>query len=115
MLARSGGAGELGEIVGGANHRPFGLHVLDAPQQELPEHSCLLDLSEDRFHDLLPQPVPASPSRPFEFVAHRAHQWPADVSLALSGMLCASRSDVSADVALGQGCKVGLAAITGIG
>ena len=31
-----------GEVVGGADHRPFGLHVLDDAQQELPEPPCLI-------------------------------------------------------------------------
>jgi hypothetical protein len=39
-----GGAGKPDEIVGGANQRLFGLHVLDATQEEMPEPSCPLDL-----------------------------------------------------------------------
>ena len=39
--------------MGGADQRPFGLHFLDASQQELPEAACLLDLSEYRLDDLL--------------------------------------------------------------
>ena len=44
--------------MGGADQRPFGLHFLDASQQELPEAACLLDLSEYRLDDLLSEPVP---------------------------------------------------------
>ena len=43
--------------MGGADDRPLGPDVFDAPQQELSEPSCLLDLSEHRLHDLLAQSV----------------------------------------------------------
>src|SRR5258705_4510983 len=58
--AGSGGRCEgeqLQEVVGGADHGPFGTHFLDAPQQELAEAACLFDLSEHRFHHLLSQSV----------------------------------------------------------
>ncbi len=44
---------ELQEIVRRAYQAPFRGDLLDASQQELPKASWLLDLSEDRFHDLL--------------------------------------------------------------
>ena len=115
MLAGSCGWCELGEIVGGADQRPFCCHFLDAPQQELSEPPCLLDLSGRRFRDLLSQSVPASPSCALEFVPHGLCQRPGDISLDVAGMLGASGRDVSADLALGQGGKVRLAAVPGIG
>jgi hypothetical protein len=48
-VAGSGGVCEgeqLQEVVGGADHGPFGAHFLDAPQQELAEAARLFDLSE---------------------------------------------------------------------
>ncbi|CAA9263006.1 MAG: hypothetical protein AVDCRST_MAG08-2780 [uncultured Acetobacteraceae bacterium] len=39
--------------MGSADQRPFVFHPLDAPEQELLEASCLLDLSKDGFDDLL--------------------------------------------------------------
>lgn len=36
----------LRRFAGGADHGPFGVHVVDAPQQELAESACLFDLSE---------------------------------------------------------------------
>ena len=101
--------------MGGADQRPFCPDFLDAAQQELPEPSCLFDLSEHRLDDLLSQPVATSPSRPLELVAHGLGQRPGDPSFDLGGMLGASGCDVGADVALGQGRKVRLAAVAGIG
>src|SRR4030095_431666 len=109
------GAGELGEIVGGADQRPFGPDLLDAAQQELSEPSCLFDLSEHRFHNLLSEPVSTSPSRPLELVPHGLCQRSCDLSFALGGVFGASGCEVSADAAIGQHRKVGLAAVTGIG
>jgi hypothetical protein len=115
MIARSGGAGELGEVVGGADQRPFGPDFLEAAQQELPEPSGLLDLSEHRLDDLLPEPVSASPSGPLQLVPHGLGQRACDVPFDVGGVLGASRCEVSADLALGQGRKVGFAAVPGIG
>src|SRR6266436_389582 len=119
MVASSGDAGEgpceLGEVVGGADHRPFGLHFLDATQQKLSDPSCLLDLSEYRFDDLLSEPVPASPSRPLELGAHGLGERPTDLSFDLGGMLGSSSCDVSADTAIGQDLEVRLAQIAAIG
>src|ERR1700694_1180578 len=115
MIAGSGAAGELGEIVGGADQRPFGFDFFDAPQQELPEPSCLLDLPKYRLHDLLSEPVSASPSCPLELVPHGFCERLDNLSFALRGVLGASGCEVSADLTLGQGRKVGLAAVAGIG
>ena len=59
-VAASGGLCEgkqLQEVVGGADHGPFGTYFLDAAQQELAEAACLFDLSEHRLHHLLSQSV----------------------------------------------------------
>ena len=46
--------------MGGANHRPFGLYLLDPPQQELAKPFRLLDLSEYWLDHLLAQSVTAA-------------------------------------------------------
>ena len=45
------GCCELAEVVGGADHRPFGPDVGETSGQELAEAARLLDLAEDRFED----------------------------------------------------------------
>src|SRR6266852_4764108 len=65
---------ELEEVVGGADHRPFGRHFLDAAHEELPEASCRLDLTEHRLDDLLAQAVAAAPTAAFEPALHRLGQ-----------------------------------------
>src|SRR5829696_1397647 len=91
------GSCELGEIVGGADQRPFGLHFVDAAQQELPEPPCLLDLSEYRLDDLLAEPVAAAPARPLQLVAHGLRQGPGDVASAFGRVLGASGGEVGDD------------------
>ena len=115
MLSGSGCPGELGEVVDGANDRPFGLHFVDAAQQELPEPPCLLDLSKDRFDDLLSEPVATSPSGPLQLVPHGLGEWSVDRSFAVGGVFGSSDRDVSADVAIDQGLQVRLAQIAAIG
>src|SRR5437764_12941552 len=51
---------EFCEVVGGADHGPFGFDLVDAAQEELAESSCLLDLAEDGLDDLFSQSIPAS-------------------------------------------------------
>ena len=46
-----------------ADQRPFAVHLLQSPQQELPESPALLDLAEYRLHSLHPQSV-ALPTPP---------------------------------------------------
>ena len=60
---------ELCEVVGGADHRPFGSRFLDPAREELPKAPGLLDLTEHRLDDLFSEPVPASPSCPFQLFA----------------------------------------------
>ncbi len=40
-----GGAPEFQQVVGQADELPFGLHLGDAPQDELAETACLFDLT----------------------------------------------------------------------
>ena len=54
------GDGELGQVVGGADHRPFACDLLAAAQQELTEAPGLLDLAEHRLDGLLAQAVAAA-------------------------------------------------------
>jgi hypothetical protein len=51
---------ELEEDVSSGDHRPFASGLSEVAQKELPEASALLDLSEDRLDDLVPEPVTAA-------------------------------------------------------
>ena len=64
------GVGQLEQIMDGANHRPLASDLIETSQQELPEASGLLDLSEHRLDDLLSEPVATSPAGPSEPLAH---------------------------------------------
>ena len=50
-------AEQFEQVVAGADQRPFAVHLLQSPQQELPESPALLDLAEYRLHSLHPQSV----------------------------------------------------------
>ena len=56
-------AEQFEQVVAGAYQRPFAVHLLQSPQQELPESPALLDLAEYRLHSLHPQSV-ALPTPP---------------------------------------------------
>ena len=56
-------AEQFEQVVAGADQRPFAVHLLQSPQQELPESPALLDLAEYRLHSLHPQSV-ALPTPP---------------------------------------------------
>jgi len=56
--------------MGGADHSPFASHLIETSQQELPEASGVLDLTEDGLDDLLAQSIAAAPSGAFEFERH---------------------------------------------
>src|SRR5215204_1876817 len=47
--------GELEQVVGGADHRPFASHLIKASKEELSEASGMFDLAKDRLDDLLAQ------------------------------------------------------------
>src|SRR3954465_12602116 len=79
------------------------------------EAAGLLDLSEHRFHDLLPQPIPASPSCPLQFSSHSLGQRAADLLLDVGRVLGASRRDVSLDDARLEAREVGFAQISAVG
>ena len=49
-VSRPTKAEQLEQVVADADQRPLALHLLQTPQQELPEPSALLDLAEDRLH-----------------------------------------------------------------
>ena len=50
-------AEQFEQVVACADQRPFAVHLLQSPQQELPESPALLDLAEYRIHSLHPQSV----------------------------------------------------------
>ena len=56
-------AEQFEQVVACADQRPFAVHLLQSPQQELPESPALLDLAEYRLHSLHPQSV-ALPTLP---------------------------------------------------
>ena len=56
-------AEQFEQVVARADQRPFAIHLLESPQQELPESPALLDLAEYRLHSLHPQSV-ALPTPP---------------------------------------------------
>jgi hypothetical protein len=114
-VSGSGGASELGEVVGDADERPFRLDLLDTAQQELSEASCLLDLTKDRLDDLLAQSVTAAPSRPLQLLPHGLRQPPGAVSFGVGRMLGAPGCEIGADAACRQGRQVRFAAVTGVG
>ena len=53
-------AEQFEQVVAGADQRPFAVHLLQSPQQELPEFPALLDLAKYRLHSLHPQSVALS-------------------------------------------------------
>ena len=53
-------AEQFEQVVACADQRPFAVHLLQSPQQELPESPALLDLAEYRLHSLHPQSVALS-------------------------------------------------------
>jgi hypothetical protein len=64
------GVGQLEQIMDGANHRPLASDLVETPQQELPEASGLLDVSEYRLDDLLVQAVATAPASTLELGCH---------------------------------------------
>ena len=56
-------AEQFEQVVACADQRPFAVHLLQSPQQELPKSPALLDLAEYRLHSLHPQSV-ALPTPP---------------------------------------------------
>lgn len=104
--------GQLQEVVGDADHRPFASDLIEPMQQELPEASGLLDLPEHRLDDLLSQAVAASAAGLLQARSHGAHQGclrqlapPCRIRLA---MACTSWSQIGRDPALLQRGKVRL-------
>src|SRR5215831_1999498 len=61
---------QLEEVVGGADDRPFGPHLLEAPHQELAEAARLFDLPKYRLGQLLTQSVGAVVTFSLDLRAH---------------------------------------------
>ena len=66
------GGGQLVEVVGDADERPFMTHLIEAAQQELAEAPGLLDLAEDRLDGHLAQAGSGCAGRPVSSAA----PWP---------------------------------------
>jgi len=114
-LALSWSLCELCEVVGGADHCPFGAHFFYAPQQELPEAPCLFDLSEHGFHNLLPEPVGCFEAAIGDFLSHRLRQRPAGLAVPGRGVFGATRGDVAVDAPEFETREIGLAQLAAIG
>src|ERR1700682_6474310 len=61
---------EFCEVVGGADHGPFGFDLVDAAQEKMAEASCVLDLGEERLDALFSQWITASIACVLELCAH---------------------------------------------
>src|SRR5690348_10928268 len=85
-------SGELGQVVGGADQRPFVSHLFEAAEQELSEPSSSLDLTEDRLDHLLAQSVAAAPAGTPEPQAHGRDQRTPTSILAAVGVLIAGET-----------------------
>src|SRR5665213_1378535 len=110
---------EFCEVVGDADHRPFGFDLVDAAQEELAEASCLLDLAEDGLDDLFSQSIPASIACALELCAHSGDErtgfeFPFRRGR-LGAVLLPSGGDVALDPASNERVKIGLRAIARIG
>ena len=111
----SRGLGELGEVVGDADQRPFRTHVLDAVQQELARAACLFDLPEHRFYNLLSEAVAAASAGSFQLSSHGLGQGSADLACGIGRMLGATRGDLAGDAARTECVQIGFAQIAAIG
>src|ERR1700704_6139703 len=97
---------EFCEVVGGADHGPFGFDLVDAAQEEL---------AEDGLDDLFAQSIPASIACALEFCAHsgdeRAGSELPFCRGRLGAVLLPSGGDVALDPASDERAKIGLRAI----
>src|SRR6478672_7821051 len=103
--------GRVSEVMDGADHRPFALHLLDSPQEELAEPSRLLDLSEYRLDHLLAQAVAAAMAGAPEPAGHpgekRAGFGRPLRGSGLTAVLLSSGCDVAFDPSPAQRAKIG--------
>src|ERR1700680_4453070 len=116
-LASSGSVCEgeqLQEVVGGADHGPFGAHFLYAPQQELAEAASLFDLSEHRFHHLLSQSVGCFEAAVVDLLSHPLGQRSADFSVRCCRVLGASGRDIAVNAVCFERFEIGFAAVAGV-
>lgn len=106
-------------FVGGADQRPFCLHLLDPAQQELTEVSCLLDLAEHRLDHLLAQPIAAAIAGAPELGGHpgeeRAGLGRPLGGCGLAAVCLSSGRDVAPDPPSAQRAQIGSRAVACIG
>ena len=106
----------LQQVVPPADQGPLPVHLLQAPQQELPESPALLDLSEHWLHRLFPNreapPAPLRPQLPPHPVpggeiggyASPGRRW---YWLAVAGLVrCDERVDAQGAQALNRPCRI---------
>ena len=113
------GLGELEQVVGGADERPFGSDLFEATQKELSEAPGMLDLSEDGLDDLFSEPIAAAPAGASELGCHGGDARPfapspppAGVPFSVAG---AARSKESVDPAAGETSEIGFIAEASVG
>src|SRR5258708_8754143 len=91
----------LENVMRQAHQCPFASHLVDAPQQKLPEPACLFDLTEDRFHDRLARRVYGFSRFGFQLPPHAVHprrplrQRPLGTGFTILVMLLSLRGDIS--------------------
>src|SRR5450631_2364103 len=111
--------GELEEIMDGADHRPLGSDLVEAAQEELAEASCVLDLTEHGFDDLLSQAVAAAPAGALELCRHGGLARSFGPASRTGGMglamACPAGSEVSGDPTAGELGEVLLVTVAGVG
>src|SRR5713101_212463 len=64
---------QLQNVVRETDHGPLPLHVLQTPQEELPEAARLFDLSKHRLHDRFAPGVDGRSHLGLQFPAHAVH------------------------------------------
>src|SRR5580704_7285530 len=111
-------AGELEEIVGGADHCPLTSDLFEPAEKELAEASGMLDLAENRLGDLLAQAVSTAVPGAFELGRHGGNARPAAPPFTAAVWFAVprpARGDISLDPAAGQVREVCFRTKAGVG
>ena len=111
--------GELEQVVGGADERPFGFYLFEATQKELAEASGMLDLAENGLDDLFSEAVTAAAAGASELGCHGGDARSFAPSPPAPGMpfavAGATRSKESVDPPAGELSEIGLITEAGVG
>jgi hypothetical protein len=91
----------LQNVMRHAHHRPFRSHLLDPPQEKLPEASCMFDLSEYGFDDPLSPRIDRRAGFRLKLASHAidpvrpVRQWPTGLVSGLEYLVFRSVSSAS--------------------